>query len=259
MSLPPITSRAPSLLPDSMYPRTRSCWRCATSGPIWVLGSAGSPTVIDSIPAANASTNSSLRASGTRIRLSALQTWPLLARLAIWIPVATAAGSASSSTMAADLPPSSRLTCFSPSAQARATCRPAAVEPVNETLSTPGWRTRSSPTSRPPGTTFSTPGGRSAAATSSASSWASSTDSGAGLSTTEQPASSAGTTLVTVRNCGMFHGTTAATTPTGCLTDPDVLAVQPRTFLLPLVGPRPSCRMPRSWSAEAGPAPFWRR
>ena len=156
--------------------------------------------------------------AGTRIRLSALHTWPLLARLANWMPAATAAGSASSSTMAADLPPSSRLTCFSPAAHASATWRPAAVDPVNETLSTPGWPTRSSPTSRSPGTTFNTPGGRSAAATRSASSCASSTDSGAGLSTTEQPASSAGTTLQTVRNCGMFHGTTAATTPTGCLT-----------------------------------------
>ena len=33
----------------------------------------------------------------------------------------------------------------------------------------------------------------------------------------------------------MFHGTTAATTPTGCFDDPNVLAVQPRTLLLPFV------------------------
>src|SRR4029078_9333831 len=30
-----------------------------------------------------------------------------------------------------------------------------------------------------------------------------------------QPASSAGISLVTIRNCGMFHGTMAATTPIG--------------------------------------------
>ena len=53
--------------------------------------------------------------------------------------VATAAGSASSSTTAADLPPSSRLTRLRSAAHAAATALPAAVEPVNETLSTPGW------------------------------------------------------------------------------------------------------------------------
>jgi hypothetical protein len=49
----------------------------------------------------------------------------------------------------------------------------------------------------------------------SASRMASSGDSAAGLSTTEQPANNAGTSFVTIRNCGMFHGTIAATTPTG--------------------------------------------
>jgi hypothetical protein len=33
----------------------------------------------------------------------------------------------------------------------------------------------------------------------------------------QHPASSAGMSLVTMRNWGMFQGTTAATTPTGCL------------------------------------------
>ena len=60
--------------------------------------------------AARASTNSSWRAAGTRTRVWATQAWPLFISPATLTPAATAAGSASSSTMAADLPPSSRLT-----------------------------------------------------------------------------------------------------------------------------------------------------
>ena len=68
------------------------------------------------------------------------------------------ARSASSSTMAADLPPSSRLTRFSCSPHTGPIARPAAVEPVKATLSTPGWATRCAPTSRPAATMFTTPG-----------------------------------------------------------------------------------------------------
>jgi hypothetical protein len=46
---------------------------------------------------------------------------------------------------------------------------------------------------------------------------ASSGVSGAGLITTAQPASSAGASLPTIRNWGMFHGTIPATTPVGSL------------------------------------------
>ena len=57
--------------------------------------------------------------------------------------VATARGSASSSAIAADFPPSSRLTLVKLAAHTSATCRPEAVDPVNDTLSTPGLATRS--------------------------------------------------------------------------------------------------------------------
>jgi hypothetical protein len=67
-------------------------------------------------------------------------------RLGRWV-----ARSASSRMIAADLPPSSSVTRLSCSPQMAATLRPAAVLPVNVTLSTPGWRTRYSPTSRPAG------------------------------------------------------------------------------------------------------------
>jgi hypothetical protein len=59
--------------------------------------------------------------------------------------------SASSRMIAADLPPSSRVHRLSSSPQMAPTLRPAAVEPVKPTLSTPRWRTRYSPTSRPAG------------------------------------------------------------------------------------------------------------
>lgn len=45
--------------------------------------------------------------------------------------------------------------------------------------------------------------------------YASSGDSGDGLRTTVQPVSRAGASLAAATNCGTFHGTTAATTPTG--------------------------------------------
>src|SRR5271156_4429616 len=52
--------------------------------------------------------------------------------------------------IAADLPPSSRLTRFSCSPHSPAIRRPTALDPVNAILSTPGWRTSASPASVPP-------------------------------------------------------------------------------------------------------------
>jgi hypothetical protein len=64
-------------------------------------------------------------------------------------------------------------------------------------------------------TTFSAPGGSPASAPISASSSAVSGVSLAGLSTTVQPAASAGATFHEARLSGKFHGTIAPTTPTG--------------------------------------------
>ena len=58
------------------------------------------------------------------------------------------------------------------------------------------------------------PAGMPASSASSAMRTASSGVSGAGLSTMVQPASSAGASFDIVTNCGTFHGTIAATTPT---------------------------------------------
>ena len=97
--------------------------------------------------------------------------------------------------MAADLPPSSSVQRLSCSPQMAPILRPAAVEPVNETLSMSGWRTRCSPTSRSAGTMLTTPAGRPAASRISASTLASSGVSGAGLSTMVEPDASAGASL----------------------------------------------------------------
>ena len=110
--------------------------------------------------------------------------------------------SASSATIAADLPPSSSVTGIRRSAQLRAMIRPAAVDPVKAILSTPGCFTSASPVSRPPVTTLTTPGGKPTASTAAASASASSGVSPAGLTTTVQPTASAGASLAERIDCG---------------------------------------------------------
>jgi hypothetical protein len=108
------------------------------------------------------------------------------------------ARSASGRTTLADLPPSSSATRFTVSAAARDTSRPAAVDPVNDTMSTPGCAASAAPTTGPvPTTTLNTPGGRPASSNASASSSAADGATSLGLRTTVQPASSAGATFAT--------------------------------------------------------------
>src|SRR5919204_42672 len=149
------------------------------------------------------------------MRVCATHAWPLFISEANLSPWTVVARSASSRTIAADLPPSSRLTRLSCSPQIAAMRRPAAVEPVNAILSTPGWRTRCSPTSRPAGTTLTTPFGMPASSTRSAMRNASSGVSGDGFTTIVHPAISAGASFDMMTNCGTFHGTIAPTTPAG--------------------------------------------
>jgi hypothetical protein len=93
------------------------------------------------------------------------------------------------------LPPSSRVTRLTACA-ASSRSAPARVEPVNEIMSTSGCLTSASPTTGPkPVTTLTTPGG-------SPTSWITSDRMNAlngaisdGLTTTVQPAASAGATL----------------------------------------------------------------
>ncbi len=124
--------------------------------------------------------------------------------------------SASSSTMNADLPPSSRNTFFTVSEAARITDRPVGVDPVNDTRST-----RGSVASRAPRawslevTMFTTPGGMSVSSARIRPTTAAHHGvSGAGLSTIALPAASAGPSLAKLIWCGKFHGVIAPTTPT---------------------------------------------
>ncbi len=69
-----------------------------------------------------------------------MQVCPVAANTPATRPLAAACRSASGNTTCGDLPPSSSVTGLRFSAAATATLRPVAVEPVNATLSTPGWR-----------------------------------------------------------------------------------------------------------------------
>ena len=77
-------------------------------------------------------------------------------------------------------------------AAAWATLMPVATEPVNVTWSMPGCPASAAPVSPSPGTTFSTPGGRPHSSAILPISSGVSGASGDGLSTTVQPAASAG-------------------------------------------------------------------
>jgi len=118
---------------------------------------------------------------------------PVAANTPATTPLAAAARSASGKTTCGDLPPSSRVTGFRFSAAACATARPVAVDPVNATLSTPGWPASAAPPSRDwPGITLTTPGGKPASAIRSANP---SVEAGAcsdGLITAVHPAARAG-------------------------------------------------------------------
>src|SRR5690606_7823279 len=110
-----------------------------------------------------------------------------------------------------------RKTFFSVGAAAAMIALPTAVEPVKDTMSTRGSVESTEATSLDHGvTTLNTPAGMSVcSATRRPSSAATHGVSGAGLSTTVQPAASAGPTLARLIWVGTFHGVIAATTPTG--------------------------------------------
>ena len=83
-------------------------------------------------------TVSEYRDRGASTRDAAKQVCPELAKARRPSATGVAAGSASSSTIAAAFPPSSRLTDLNVSPQATAIRRPTDAGPAKETLSTPG-------------------------------------------------------------------------------------------------------------------------
>ncbi len=145
-----------------------------------------------------------------------MHVWPLAAKTPAMMPLAAASRSASGKTTWADLPPSSRVTRARCDVAPSATSMPVLVEPVNATLSTPGWRTSARPTAGPlPVITLKTPSGIPASVTSLASSSAVTGVWSLGLTTIVQPVASAGASFQVSSSSGEFQGTTAATTPTG--------------------------------------------
>ena len=123
-----------------------------------------------------------------------MQLWPDITQAIIAAIGRHAAKSASSSTMCADLPPSSISVFFTVGAAAARIARPVAVEPVNVIMSTRGSADNAAPTSLAlDTTTLNTPAGMSvSSATIRPSSLPDHGVSCAGLSTTVLPAINGG-------------------------------------------------------------------
>ena len=150
------------------------------------------------------------------MRVGALQDCPELVMTDRTPRVTAAARSASGSTMLGDLPPSSWLTRLIVSAAARATAAPAAVEPVKDTMSSPGCDEIAAPTVGPsPITMLNTPAGTPAASRISAWMMALKGVNSDGFKTIVQPAASAGATLHMTWFVDQFHGVISPQTPTG--------------------------------------------
>ncbi len=147
--------------------------------------------------------------------MPAQQAWPELANTPIAAPGTARARSASANTMSGDLPPNSSVTRLRLPAAARTISWPTAVDPVNATLSTPGWAVRAAPVSPNPVTTLRTPGGSPTSVAISPIRRAARLASSAGLSTIVQPDASAGASFHSTLLIGLFHGMIDATTPTG--------------------------------------------
>ena len=147
-------------------------------------------------------------------RLVATQTWAVLWKAPSNSCAATASTSTSGSTMAASLPPSSRVMRLRSRAALSITRRPVAVEPVNEILAKPLWAVISGPRASSPLMTFSTPAGKTSRSSSPMRRVVRGVN-GEGFTTMVLPASSAGPIFQIASSTGKFHGTMAQTTPSG--------------------------------------------
>ena len=136
---------------------------------------------------------------GTSIRVSALHVWPEFRKHFV-TPSTTARWRSASSRMTfGDLPPSSSATGFTVADASSLTRLPARVEPVNETMSTPGWEAIASPTTGPvPVTRLKTPAGTPTSSMTSARTKELSGVTSLGLRTTVHPAAMAGATFAAI-------------------------------------------------------------
>ena len=131
------------------------------------------------------------------------------------IPSTAWSSGASSNTMLAALPPSSRVSFLPDPARVRWIALPTSVEPVKATLSTPSWPTRAAPVAPAPVRMLTTPSGSSASWRSSPRRRAVSGVVSAGLRTTVLPAARAGASFQAAISSGKFQGMTWAATPSG--------------------------------------------
>ena len=174
------------------------------------------PTLSERVNASRRSRNSGRIEFSTNSRLPAVHIWPALLKTAIAAVGTAMSRLASAKTMLADFPPSSSETRLRLPAAARTIAWPVAVEPVKATLSTSACSASAAPTVDPlPVTMLTTPGGRSSSARSSPSRSAARLACSEGLSTTVQPAASAGASFHSEFESGPFQGTIDATTPMG--------------------------------------------
>ena len=130
----------------------------------------------------------------TKIRLGQMQAWPVFRNLTRDAPRAACAGSASGNTMNGACPPSSSETRLICAAAPWASRLPTSVDPVKVSLRTAGLARNSSPTTlaRDAVTRLTTPAGTPTSCRIRNTSTAHSGVCCAGLSTTVQPAASAG-------------------------------------------------------------------
>ena len=108
--------------------------------------------------ACSLATTSSTTDSCTSRREPAQQTCPWLKKMPLTMPSTAWSSGASSKTMLAALPPSSRLRRLAVPATLRWISLPTSVEPVKAILSTPSCSTSACPIAGPPAITLTTPG-----------------------------------------------------------------------------------------------------
>ena len=123
--------------------------------------------------------------------------------------------SASAQTMFTAVPPSLSVSGLPDSAQALAISLPTSADPVNATLSSPGWPATSWPVVPSPVTTLTTPGGRSACRQISANASAVSGVASEGFRMTVFPQASAGAICHASISRGELQEMTWPTTPSG--------------------------------------------
>ena len=166
------------------------------------------------------------------------QPWPAWEQTVKPASMAARSMSASSTTMNADLPPSSRNTFFTVSLAAAMMARPAGVEPVKLTMSTRGSVTRTSPTSTSEAVrTLTTPGGMSVwSAMTRARAAVTQGVCGGPFSTTVQPAARAGDQLRQADLQRVVVGDDAGDDADRLLLDPAAVGRAPHLGLAEVVG-----------------------